>query len=169
MAQFSQFEEMRAVIARVVARTCPAWLDASRDDLVQTAMVRLIERLDGDEGNPGVNTSYLYRTAHSVLVDEIRRRRRRPEDSMESGPQLAAGAHSGPDASLESQRQASDIRHCLARLIENRRLAVTLHLEGHAVPEIAEILGWRRKKADNCVYRGLADLRACLEQKGYRP
>lgn len=167
MAQINQFEEMRQVVARAVARICPAWLESSREDLVQTAMVRLIERTEAVEENRGVNASYLYRTAHSVLIDEIRRRQRRPENSLDSGPQLAAGTKTGPDASLEARTQAADIRHCLERLIDNRRLAVTLHLEGHAVPEIARILGWREKKADNCVYRGMADLRQCLEQKGY--
>lgn len=167
MAQINQIEEIRQVVARAVARICPAWLESSRDDLVQQAMIRLIERTEKDEENTGVNASYLYRTAHSVLVDEIRRRQRRPENSLESGPEPAAGAATGPDASLEAQTQGVDIRQCVERLIESRRMAVTLHLEGHSVPEIAGILGWREKKADNCVYRGLSDLRQCLKQKGY--
>jgi RNA polymerase sigma-70 factor (ECF subfamily) len=30
-------------------------------------------------------------------------------------------------------------------------------------------MGWTEKKAENLVYRGLADLRRCLSAKGLRP
>jgi RNA polymerase sigma-70 factor, ECF subfamily len=46
---------------------------------------------------------------------------------------------------------------------------VTLYLQGHTVPETARILGWDAKRAENLVYRGLADLRQCLMGKGHRP
>jgi RNA polymerase sigma-70 factor (ECF subfamily) len=49
-----------------------------------------------------------------------------------------------------------------------RRHAVTLSLQGHSVPEIGRLLGWTGKKAENLVYRGMADLRECLEGKGIR-
>ena len=34
---------------------------------------------------------------------------------------------------------------------------------------VAEMLGWNAKRADNLVYRGLADLRRCLTAKGIEP
>jgi RNA polymerase sigma-70 factor (ECF subfamily) len=34
------------------------------------------------------------------------------------------------------------------------------------VPELGRLLGWNAKKAENLVYRGLADLRGCLTEKG---
>ena len=50
-----------------------------------------------------------------------------------------------------------------------RRLAVTLHLQGHTVPQAARLLDFSPKQTENLVYRGLADLRACLLAKGIRP
>jgi RNA polymerase sigma-70 factor (ECF subfamily) len=50
-----------------------------------------------------------------------------------------------------------------------RRLAVTLYLHGHSVPDAARILDWSAKRTENLVYRGLADLRECLLSKGLRP
>jgi RNA polymerase sigma-70 factor (ECF subfamily) len=41
-----------------------------------------------------------------------------------------------------------------------------MYLHGHSVAEVAALLGWRFKKAENLVYRGLADLRRCLATKG---
>ena len=52
---------------------------------------------------------------------------------------------------------------------KDRRLAVTLYLQGHTVPEAARILGWAAKRTENLVYRGLADLRQCLLGKGHTP
>ena len=40
---------------------------------------------------------------------------------------------------------------------------MTLHLQGFRVAEVATALGWTEKQAENLVYRGLADLRICLE------
>jgi RNA polymerase sigma-70 factor (ECF subfamily) len=44
-----------------------------------------------------------------------------------------------------------------------------LHIQGHSVDEISALLDCSRKKADNLVYRGLADLRACLSARGVTP
>jgi RNA polymerase sigma-70 factor (ECF subfamily) len=43
---------------------------------------------------------------------------------------------------------------------------VTLHLQGHSVPQVAGFFAWNTKRAENLVYRGLSDLRQCLESKG---
>jgi DNA-directed RNA polymerase specialized sigma24 family protein len=50
-----------------------------------------------------------------------------------------------------------------------RRTAVTLHLLGCPVPEVARRLGCGEKSADNRVYRGMNDLRQCLAAKGLAP
>jgi RNA polymerase sigma-70 factor (ECF subfamily) len=46
---------------------------------------------------------------------------------------------------------------------------VILYIQEHTVPEAARILGWTLKRTENLVYRGLADLRACLAAKGQTP
>jgi RNA polymerase sigma-70 factor (ECF subfamily) len=56
----------------------------------------------------------------------------------------------------------AEILACLGQLQERRRVAVTLHLQGYAVGEVASALGWTEKQAENLVYRGLGDLRRCL-------
>jgi len=42
-------------------------------------------------------------------------------------------------------------------------MAVTLHLSGLRIPEVARAAGWSDKAAENLIYRGLDDLRALLE------
>jgi RNA polymerase sigma-70 factor, ECF subfamily len=117
-------------------------------------------------------TSYLYRVAHSALVDEIRRvRRRREEDLPDDKVETYADASEPPDPErLAASREIGrGIQNCLSRLNRDRRLAVTLYLQGHTVPEAARILDWSAKRTENLVYRGLADLRECLMAKGMRP
>jgi RNA polymerase sigma-70 factor (ECF subfamily) len=61
------------------------------------------------------------------------------------------------------------ITDCLQAMAPYRRQAVALHLVGHSVPETAGLLSCTRKRAENLVYRGLADLRACLRKKELEP
>lgn len=168
MADYRQIDEIRGVLERAVTRLCPDWLGASRDDLVQNAVGRLLDRLETDEGNPSFSSSYLYRTAHSVMIDEIRRVRRRDEQPLDSSDASLASEAPPPDDVLAEDTLNQAVHACMDAMVESRHLAVTLHLQGHTVPEIADLLGWREKKADNALYRGMADLRRCLENKGYK-
>jgi RNA polymerase sigma-70 factor (ECF subfamily) len=103
-----------------------------------------------------------------VVVDEIRRRSRRPVESLDE--KLDAGDPQDPapdaEAALRSARLGVAIRDCLRRLVTSRRRAVTLHLLGHSSREISELAALGVKSAENLVYRGLADLRSCLRVKG---
>lgn len=61
------------------------------------------------------------------------------------------------------------IRDCLAGMVRDRRLAVALYLQGHGVPDASRLLAWPTKRTENLIYRGLADLRRCLIDKGLNP
>ena len=61
------------------------------------------------------------------------------------------------------------LRDCLAHQVETRRIAVTLNLQGYTAPETAQLLDWTVRKVENLVFRGVADLRKCLSEKGLEP
>jgi RNA polymerase sigma-70 factor (ECF subfamily) len=168
-------ERLRRDLDRAVAAVCPSWLASERDDLVQAAMLKVmaVERRGEapGEGVPPLGPSYLYRVAHSAVIDEIRARRRRPEVPLEED-EVASGQTArepAPDASVHGHEIGGAIRACLAAMKRERRLAIVLRLLGHSVPDAARLLGWSGKSTENLVYRGLADLRACLESKGFAP
>jgi len=169
MATDTGTEQLRRVLERAMARICPDWLQSSCDDLIQTAMLRILEKHALGEGNPTLNASYLYKTAHSVLVDEIRRVRRRGETPIEQSPVTEDRETADPYQVTIGHAFTDALRQCLARMTRARCLGVTLYLQGHRIPEIARLLEWRTKQADNSVYRGLADLRQCLTDKGFEP
>jgi RNA polymerase sigma-70 factor (ECF subfamily) len=141
---------------------------------VQAAMMRVMQIVEkqppGGEGNRPFASSYLYKVTHSVLVDEIRRvRRRRETDLEEEGVAPVAVTRQDPERIAASHEVGRGIQDCLSRMSRERRLAVTLYLQGHSVAEAAGVLDWPAKRTENLVYRGLADLRECLVSKGMRP
>ncbi len=142
-----------------------------RDDLIQAAMMKVMALERRSEGNRDFTSSYLYRVAHSALIDEIRRLRRRREVDLEDTASETASRTSGdnPERSAASSEIGQGIQDCLTTMLQDRRLAVILHLQGHSVPDAARILDWTAKRTENLVYRGLADLRLCLEGKGLQP
>jgi RNA polymerase sigma-70 factor, ECF subfamily len=161
---------LRRNLVRAVAAVCPRWMANHAEDLVQDALIRLVDLLGRKEGNDKLSALYLRKAAYSVVVDEIRRRRRRQEVPLDDGTTAIDCASDAPDPErLSSAGETGQaIRDCLGRLIRPRRLAVTLYLQGHGVNEAARLLSWPAKKAENLIYRGLADLRGCLEAKGIR-
>jgi RNA polymerase sigma-70 factor (ECF subfamily) len=161
---------LRLQLARSVRRVCPGWLAASGDDIVQAALLKVFHLLERSEGQRALAASYLWRLAYTAVVDEIRRRRRMREVPMTTIPdEVAADRLPDPELAARGREIGTAIGDCLARLVVPRRLAVTLHLQGHTVPEAGSLLGWGAKRVENLVYRGLADLRACLAAKGLRP
>ena len=174
MGDEAHYARLRQDLVRAVARLCPRWMADRRDDLVQTAVIRVMKiterRSESGEGNQPLSTSYLYKVAYSVLVDEIRRHGRRQETDLDDeAVALAAIAKQSPERTAASREVGRGIQECLLAMKRERRLAVTLHLQGHTVPETARILDWAAKQTENFVYRGLADLRECLMAKGLRP
>ena len=117
-----------------------------------------------------LSPSYLYKVAYSALIDEIRRIRRRREDPLDESDSMPTQAvHGNPEAIAAGQEIGRGVLDCLAGLNRDRRLSVTLYLQGHSVVEAARILEWPEKKTQNLVYRALADLRECLAAKGITP
>jgi RNA polymerase sigma-70 factor (ECF subfamily) len=168
------YSKLRQDLTRAVARICPGWLANQRDDLVQAAAMRVMQVVEkkahDGEGDALLSSSYLYKIAYSVLVDEIRRVRRRRETALEGeAVEPPAVTHENPERMTASGEIGRGIQDCLTRLKHERRLAVTLYLQGQQVPGISRVLDWPRKRAENLVYRGLADLRECLMSKGLRP
>jgi RNA polymerase sigma-70 factor, ECF subfamily len=168
----TDFAQLHRELVRAVDRVCPRWLADRADDLVQVALMRVMEIQRKKEGTAEFSLFYLKKAAYSALVDEIRRLRRRQEVSIEGDDEEGgtafdpAAPEPDPERASAGRQIGRAIRNCLGGMVPPRRHAVTLNLQGHSVPEIGRLLGWSAKKAENLVYRGMADLRGCLGGKG---
>jgi RNA polymerase sigma-70 factor (ECF subfamily) len=169
----TDYAQLHRDLVRAVDRVCPRWMADRADDLVQVALMRVMEIQRKKEGAAEFNLFYLRRAAYSAMIDEIRRLRRRQEVSLEGGSDEneavvydPAAPTTDPERASASREAGRAIRDCLGSMVAPRRHAVTLNLQGHSVPEIGKLMGWTAKKAENLVYRGMSDLRGCLGEKG---
>ncbi len=141
---------------------------ADVDEVFQEVRIRVWKAIGEGERIAGLPASYVYRTAESVALDFIRRRRARRAGSTDP-IDMMAGLESrdlqGPDR-LATRELGDLIEQSLGDLAENRRGVVRMYLAGYGTAEIGATLGWTEAKARNLVYRGLADLRAALSVRG---
>ncbi len=163
--------EVRQLLRRAVRRVCPGFLEAQQEDIVQSALLRVVEISSRSEHGGIRSASYLWRAAYSATVDEIRRAGRRREVSLDDSAvvEFRSSATPDPEHEMRGRQIGRAVRECLAGLIRPRRTAVILHLYGFEGEETRRVLGGNLKQARNLTYRGLADLRRCLEGKGIRP
>lgn len=159
-------------IRRIAYSRCPAWLAHKREDIAQKASLRLLENAKKKQ-DPNYCGSYLYRVVASVIVEELRSSRKRNEHT----PPPRATQHEqhventpshtpDPERSLSHRGSAQGIEACMKKLLEDRRVAVTLSLQGYKASEIAALCNWNTKRAENLILRGRNQLRSCLKARG---
>lgn len=162
-------------LRQAIMRICPRDLGLQYDEIEQDARLRLWRALES-EREIREPASYLYRIAATATLDAIRRVRRKREEQLLVGDEseaasvtphnLIADPLRTPEREAERRQLIGKVREAMARLPDNRRTAVSLHLEGLTTQEIADLLGWSEPKARNLVYRGLSDVRQYLKAAG---
>jgi RNA polymerase sigma-70 factor (ECF subfamily) len=165
------YQQLKLDLEKAVVHQCPQWMLDHKDDLVQAGMMRVMALREKD-ANADFNSTYMYRVAHSAMIDEIRRYNRRNETEIvdeEGNDMPLPDEDASPEGRLLAEEIGQHIGNCLVHMITPRRLAVTLKLQGESAPQAAEILGWSLRKVENLLYRGLHDLRQCLIKKGITP
>lgn len=157
------YDGLLAELRTVAAQRVPGQTAEVREEIVQMAAVKVWRMLEAGKKERGdFSRTYLRRIAYSVFIDLIRKRP--DEEPFEPNVHdVRAPEAAGPDAIAVGRELGREISDALGRLERSRRRAVVLHLQGHSVREIAAVLGWSYKKAENLVYRGLAQLRDWLE------
>lgn len=154
-----------------IQKACPAWLSHESDDLTHKAMLRLMERANKEEEHEGFCATYIYRAAHNTVIDEVRKRRREVlvqdlEPAISTESSACAPVAPTPCDHLRDGRLRQAIFHCLGKIRAERRIAISMKLQGHSTNEIARFLDWNSKRVENMTSRGRQDLRVCLQKKG---
>ena len=125
-------DRVHAICRRVTGHPEDA-LDATQEALI--AVTRGLQRYDGRSRF----TTWLYRVATNAALDELRRRKRRPEPAELSDDRAVGGAVGGGVESVVAARL--DVDAALARLSPEFRAAVVLRdLCDLDYAEIAEVL-----------------------------
>jgi RNA polymerase sigma factor (sigma-70 family) len=139
------------------------------DEVLQDIRIRLWKTRATDENLDALGASYLHKVAMSAVVDFLRRRTARREDTLDSvltAETVPSSLQVAPVDASASSELTRRLDAALSGLVQNRRLVVQLHLEGYERHEIAGMTGWTEAKVRNLLYRGLDDLRALLRADG---
>lgn len=135
---------------------------AASEDVVQDSFVRLAQYRVGAVVNLG---AMLRTIAHNLIVDQTRVHKRRPEETLSDGMDVAAEAPSQEQVLLQRERMAQ-VSAILAELPEQRRqVFIMRRLHGMSAKEVGAALAISPAAVDTHVaravlalHRGLAEL-----------
>ncbi len=141
---------------QTIERICPHELGSQLDPLEQSAQDKLHAALSSPNGDES-----LYRQAVAAALTTVRAARQQRAEQSVVWVEL-----NDEKLSADPQQWAQTVQEALAKLPDNRRRAVSLHLAGMTNAEIAELLGCGEKKARQQVEQGLQAFRKTLRAAG---
>jgi RNA polymerase sigma-70 factor, ECF subfamily len=144
----------------------------SAADAAQEAFISAYKNLKRFRG--GSFKAWLMRIVTNACYDELRRRKRRPQTSLEAlhvveedaNPSLVMRSEA-PEAHAQRMELAVAIQHCIGTLPEDQRMAAVLSdIEGYSYDEMATIMEVSLGTVKSRLSRARAKLRDCLRAKG---
>jgi RNA polymerase sigma factor (sigma-70 family) len=165
------FERMFTALAPAVTGYLRVQGSAEPEDLTSEVFVAILRNLHGFQGDEAGFRSWVFTIAHRRLLDERRRRGRRPLPE----PLTAAAADAGRE-SLSADDVAGEIDRLLGaervralcdRLVPDQRDVLLMRLLGDlSIEQIAGMLGKSKGAVKALQRRGLAAVGRLLEREG---
>ncbi len=175
------FNELVLRHQRRVYNLCFRMLGSAEDaaDASQEAFLHAYRALNRFRGTPEGFLGWLFRIAANICYDALRRRGRRPTESLdeaiEPGGDLSRGAllpdpAPGPDVQTMTAETARSIQAALAQLTPDQRLAVVLcDVQGLSYEEAADVMEVELGTVKSRLSRARAQLRVQLASRGELP
>ncbi len=141
---------------------------ATAEELVQESFLRVYRARERYEPEARFST-WLYRIATNLALNELRRPRRRdPHDSLDAeDAQPLAEVQPATDDVVHARRLGEDVEAALGALPERQRLALWLSaVEGQSYAEVARALDVTEKAVKALVHRARVALVAQLGDAG---
>lgn len=137
--------------------------DASlAEDLVGDVFIAMLEGLPSYEYTGAPFESWLYRIAHSCVVDHYRRQSARQMAPMDE--QLPTDARANPDTLAGARDNFRRAWKAMQRLTNDQQSVLALRFfAGYSIAETAEVLSKSKGAVKSLQYRAVAALRRLLE------
>jgi RNA polymerase sigma-70 factor (ECF subfamily) len=169
--QTEALADLRALLIRGLRRALPDIPEASREDFVQEALLKILDNLGSFRGESRF-TTWAYKIAIHVAFTELRRRRWRnvslqdlvtQYDEGDFTPAVLADSAPSPEQRAAQQMMLDMVRQLIdEELTERQRQAmVAAVFGGMPLQEIASRMGTNR----NALYKLLYDARQRLQQR----
>jgi RNA polymerase sigma-70 factor (ECF subfamily) len=138
---------------------------ATAEELVQEAFLRVYRARDSYHAESRFST-WLYRIATNLALNELRRpRRRRPHASTddEAAPLALVDRKPDPEAAAHARLVLNELEAALFELPDRQRMALWLAtVAGQSYAEVARALGTSEKSVKSLVHRARSTLAARL-------
>jgi RNA polymerase sigma-70 factor, ECF subfamily len=144
---------------------------AAADDICQDTFVTAFQKLNQFQG--GNFRAWLLRIATNACYDELRRRKRRPIESLtqedgneEADLRLVSSAES-PERYAQRQELHSAIEDCFNNLSDEHRLVVLMcDVQEYSYEEIAHVAQISTGTVKSRISRARSRMKDCLQTKG---
>ncbi len=131
------------------------------EDLTGTVFARMLEAIRADRAWNTSFQGWLYRIAHNLIVDYVRRAQQGERAGLDE--RLAADDED-PSRVVERRLEHERLRRALARLTEEQaRVIVSKFADGLSNAEIARLMGKTEGAIKSLQFRAVATLRRILE------
>jgi len=136
---------------------------AMAEDIASDVMLKVLEALPRYRFRGAPLAAWIYRIAHNCVMDHHRRRKRRPEVSLdEARPPLAAH---NPESRTDVSLQRQDLQRALQCLTaEQRQVVILRFLHGLDTRTIAQVMGRSQGAVKSLQHRALKALERLLAE-----
>ena len=164
---FAELYEMHYdQIFRYISFKCGNRLEA--EDLTGEVFLKMLESIHKFKFQGFPFTSWLYRIAHNLVVDNFRRKGRKPTVPLDKVLNFSGGA----DSDMENQVQLSwsmrEVVEAMDNLTGLQREVITLRfVAGLSIAETANAVGRKENAVKALQHAGIRKLRHVLAQPGH--
>ncbi|MEX1262867.1 MAG: sigma-70 family RNA polymerase sigma factor [Actinomycetota bacterium] len=135
------------------------------DDAVGEIFCKVVRRLDSFTGDERAFRTWVLAIARNQLIDEARRRQRRPEEPVDHERLAGAGPSGDAEDDALAHLATERVRETLSSLTADQRDVMLLRVIGRlTIDEIAEVVGRRPGAVKMLQARAIASIRSKISE-----
>ena len=165
LGAFAQvYEEYFDRVFRYAYARIGNWAEA--EDLASEVFLKALQGLDSYEPRGLPFSAWLFRIAHNLVVDHLRRKTRRPTEELDERMPLTDAS---PDEQVAQTMTLADVRKAMGTITEQQRKVIALRFAGGlSIAETAQVMGKKEGAIKALQHSAIQAVRRRLENDGYK-